>query len=109
MRYSKDFRQKVMSLKASKKLTVRATAERFGLSATTVHAWVKRIEARPCGPVKGRRCKLDLSELEAYYQNNNSAYQAEAAAHFGVARSTIWRGLQSLKWTHQKNVGTPKG
>ena len=98
-----------MAVKAAQKLSIRATAERFGLSTRSVQNWLIRLEFAPCGPQKGSTRKLDLSALEAYYQENNGAYQAEAAAHFGVGRATIWRGLQSLKWTHQKNVGTPQG
>jgi transposase len=104
-----DFRKKVMDIKARHTLSVRATAERFGLSTRTVQNWLIRLEPKPCGPQNGKTRKLDLAKLEAYYQENNGAYQAEAAEHFGVGRATIWRGLQDLAWTHQKNVGARQG
>ena len=93
-----------MAVKTNDKLSVRATAERFCLSTRTIQNWMTRLEFAPCGPKDGSTRKLDLTKLEAYYQANNGAYQAEAAAHFEVGRATIWRGLQSLKWTHQKHA-----
>jgi len=106
MRYSMDFRKKVMEVKARQGLSVRETAERFGIHFNTIQRWSTRLEAKPCGPAKGSTTKLDLAELKAYYTANNGAYQSEAAAHFKVGRATIWRALRRLKWSHQKNVAT---
>lgn len=108
MRYSRDFREKVMAVKAAEQLSVREAAERFGIHFNSVQRWSKRLDAKPCGPKQGFRT-LDLAQLRDFYARNNGAYQAEAAAHFGVGRATIWRGIQRLRWSHQKNVGASQG
>jgi transposase len=107
MRYSRDFRDKVMAVKAAEQLSVRDVAERFGIHFNSVQRWSKRLEAKPCGPKQGFRT-LDLAKLHDFYARNKDAYQAEAAAHFGVGRATIWRGIQRLRWSHKKNVGAPQ-
>jgi len=40
MRYSKDFRERVLSIKAEEGLSIRKTAQRFGVGQTTLLRWV---------------------------------------------------------------------
>jgi transposase len=100
-----DFRKKVMAVKAAEQLSVREAAERFDVAPATVQAWTRRLEPRKPGTRSGIGRKLKRAELLAFMTKNPDAYQAEAADHFGVARSAVWRGLRQLGWSHQKNVG----
>jgi transposase len=109
MRYSKDFRTKVMTFKEQHGLSVRETAERFDLSPTTVQAWIKRLEAHKPGRPLGRGDKLNRDGLRVYMMNHPDAYQQEVASHFGVGRFTVWHALQQIAWSCKKNVGTSKG
>ncbi len=95
-----------MAVKAEEQLSVRVAAERFDIAPATVQAWTQRLEARKPGTPAGLGRKLNRAELLAFMTKNPDAYQAEAAAHFGVARSAVWRGLRQIGWSHQKNVGT---
>ena len=41
MSYSQDFRNKVLSIKTKKQLTIQATAEMFCIGTTTLKQWIK--------------------------------------------------------------------
>lgn len=46
MRYSRDFREKVLTIKDQENLSFSQVAERFGVAWDTVFRWSKNIEAK---------------------------------------------------------------
>ena len=109
MRYSSDFRAKVMTFKEQHGLSVRETADRFGIHFNSVQRWSQRLVAKPCGRKAGVGLKLDRNALAQHVQLFPDAYITERAEHFGVARFTIWHALQQVRVSRKKNVGTSEG
>jgi transposase len=109
MRYSRDFREKVMGFKEQHGLSVREAADRFGIHFNSVQRWSQRLTAKPCGRRLGLGIKLDRAQLAQHVATHPDAYIAERAAHFGVARHTIWHALQQMGVSCKKKLGTPKG
>jgi transposase len=106
MRYSKDFRQKVLAFLA-KGESKYSLALRFGISRTTVHAWSKNkgIDALKPGPKKPR--KFDLLRLQEAVLEHPDAYQDELAGLVGVSSSTIGYHLRRLGYSRKKNDALP--
>ncbi len=75
---------------------------------TTVQSWSRRLVVKRPGSPAGVGRKLPRTALGAYLLKHSDAYQAEVAAHFGVARFAVRRGLQQLGLSRKKNVATSK-
>ena len=105
MRYSSDFRIKVLSVKQAEGLSIRAAAKRFAISPTTLSSWIHRPKAKKPGP-KGSTRKVNLCELEADVNARRDDFIFERAKRFGVSNSTICRNLKKLSFSHKKNMGT---
>jgi transposase len=102
MRYSKDFRKKVVSfLRAGE--NKKAVAIRFGISRTTVHAWSQNesLESLKPGPKAPR--KLNLLRLQEIITQTPDAYQDELAVLLGVSPSTVGHHLRKLGYRRKKN------
>ena len=98
MTYSLDFRQKVLSIKASEKLSFEATASRFGIGKNTVYLWSKEIN-----PKKSKsRPDIKLDKL-ALLQDIKD-YPDERADKLGVSQSCICYTLKKLNITYKKRL-----
>ena len=102
MTYSLDFRQKVLSIKASEHLSFDATAARFGIGKNTVYLWSKEINPKQS---KSRPdIKLDKLALLQDIKDYPDAYQYERANKFGVSQSCICYALKKLDITYKKRL-----
>ena len=102
MTYSLDFRQKVLSIKASENLSFEATASRFGIGKNTVYLWSKEINPKKS---KSRPdIKLDKLALLQDIKDYPDAYQYERADKFGVTQSCICYALNKLDITYKKRL-----
>lgn len=104
MKYSIDFRKKVLEVKKSEGLSVRQTASRFHLSTQTVHRWMQTIVAKPMGPKKPH--KLDWHALKQAAEQQNDAHLLELAERFGVSINAVFYALKKMNLHRKKNVGT---
>ena len=102
MTYSLDFRQKVLSIKASENLSFEATATRFGIGKNTVYLWSK--EVNPKQSKSRPDIKLNKFSLLQDIKDYPDAYQYERAEKFGVSQSCICYALKKLDITYKKRL-----
>ena len=101
MTYSIDFRQKVLSVKASEKLTCAEVAARFKIGINSVVRWGQKLE-----PERTRNkpsVKIDMEALKKDIEMYPDAYQHERAARFNVSQFGIHYALKKLGVTYKKN------
>ena len=84
----------IIEVKTNEKLSIRATARRFGISRNTMYKWGKKIE--PKGWRKQRVSKIDMKKLEEDVINNPDAYQYERAKRLEVSQAAVHFGLKRL-------------
>jgi len=107
MTYSLDFRKKVFEIKAKEGLTYEETANRFGISKTTLVRWHQRLE-----PLKNRNkpaTKIDMHLLREDVEKYPDAYQYERAKRLNVSQMGILYALKRLGITYKKNSESPQG
>ena len=75
--------KKILSMNNRGKLSIRKTAEKFGLSTRTVYQWNKRIIAK--GKRICRARKLDMQGLKEDVRKYPDLYQYERAEKFKVS------------------------
>jgi transposase len=105
--YSRDFREKVLSVKAKENLSFAKVAERFGIGMASVVRWGNRIEAKETRNKKPT--KIDVNALKEDVKNYPDAYQHERAKRFGVTAWGIGNALRRLGVTYKKNPQSPQG
>jgi transposase len=99
MKYTIEFRQKVIATKEKYGLTLRETARRFDISERALLRWNKRIEPIRKYNVKNRiNLELLKQDVEAY----PDAYQYERAERLKSSQSSVCRGLKELGITYKK-------
>jgi len=87
MSHSVDFRRHVLNVREKEKLSIRETAKRFHIGATSITRWLKRIEKNPSSP---RQRKIDKAALLKDVERYPDAYPHERAKRFGVCTKAIW-------------------
>jgi transposase len=100
MAYSKDFRQKVLSIREDRDLSLLETAELFGVSVASVFRWTKKPE-----PSKTRNkpaTKIDMDALLQDVKVNPDDFQYERAVRLGVSESCVGRALSRLNISRKK-------
>jgi transposase len=105
MGYKKDYREQVLKTKEEKGLSIRGVADLFGLSATTVQSWMKRLLALKG---QGRPRKLCLEALKSDVEAYPDGYQYERAKRLGVGQNCIFHGLKRLGISYKKKPYTPE-
>ena len=100
--YSRDFREKVLSVMKSEGLSVRITAQRFKMSKTTLMKWKhgiipKTTRNKPTITVNMEALKKDIERYP-------DAYQYERAERLGSGRGGIYHALKRLGVTYKKNL-----
>ena len=93
--------KKILSIKNRDKLSIRKTAQRFGLSTSTVHKWDKGIISQGKRICKAR--KLDMQELKEDVMKYPNLYQYERADKFKVSQNCIHKALKRLKISYKKS------
>lgn len=106
MGYSIEFRKQVLKVRKERELTVKATAELFGINSATIFRWLKRIE--PCKTRNKPATKIDMEALKKDVELYPDAYQRERAKRLEVSESCIFYALKRLKITYKKNSETSK-
>ena len=106
MAYSRDFRQKVLSVRSKEGLTIAEVASRVEVGSASVVRWLKHVERKPHG---SRRRTIDLEALRQDVREYPAAYQHERAQRFGVAQNAIVVALKTLPGTYKKTASTPQG
>jgi transposase len=107
MTYSKDFRAKVLSIRAKEGLSFSQVAKRFGVSVNSIFLWSKRLEPKRS---KNRPAiKIDREILMEDIRKYPDAYNYERANRLKVSTSGICYAIKKLGITYKKNVQSSKG
>ncbi len=107
MTYSRDFRNKVLSVRAKENLSMAKIAKRFGISLKSVLRWSKNIESitkrnKPA-------TKIDMEALKRDVEQYPDAYQYERAERLNVSEGCVFHALKRLGVTYKKNSKSPQG
>jgi len=102
MTYSRDFRKKVLSIRAKEGLTFVETAKRFGISVNSILLWSKNLEPKR---TKNRPAlKIDEETLIEDIKKYPDAFNYERASRFNVSTSGICWAMKRLGVTYKKNA-----
>lgn len=101
MTYSRDFREKVLSIKEKESLSFAKIAKRFDVGIASVVRWVKDIESKKTRNKPAT--KIDMEALKKDIEAYPDAYQYERAKRFGVSRAGVAHALKRLGVTYKKN------
>lgn len=106
MAYSKDFRKKVQSIRAERGLSLLATAELFGVGASSIQRWTQKPE--PCKTRDKPATKIDMEALARDVEERPDDFQYERAARLGVSESCVGKALKRLGLSRKKKLKPPK-
>lgn len=107
MTYSVDFREKVLSIKASENLTYEEASIRFKVGKASIMRWSKKI-----APQRTRykpATKIDMEALKRDVEEYPDAYLSERAERLGVSRVGVFHALRRLKVTYKKKPSASQG
>lgn len=105
MAYSKDFREKVLSIREERGLSLLETAGLVGVGVASLFRWTKKTE-----PSKTRNkpaTKIDMAALAQDVEERPDDFQYERAVRLGVSESCVGRALKRLKISRKKKSGPP--
>ncbi|MGL5784153.1 MAG: IS630 transposase-related protein [Alphaproteobacteria bacterium] len=106
MKYSTDFRKKVLKVKEHKALTIQETATHFDIGTATVSRWLRGSPLSGQGVTRKR--KIDKTALLLDVEKNPQSYISERAVRFKVSNKAIWQALRKLGISHKKNATPPQ-
>jgi transposase len=101
MTYSRDFREKVLSIKEKECLSFAAVAKRFDIGIASVVRWTKNIESKKTRYKPAT--KIDMEALKKDIETYPDAYQYERANRLNVSRMGVAHALKRLRVTYKKN------
>lgn len=101
MKYSLDFRRRVLEMKERDNLTFEETSKRFGISMRTLFRWQHRIE--PKTTHNKRPHKIDTDKLRQHVESYPNASHIERAKFFNVSEGGIRAALKRIGITRKKN------
>ena len=107
MKYSIDFRKKVLAIKEKEKMSFESISQRFGVGKNTVFVWTKKIL-----PLKNRNrtpTRIPIDKLREDVAQYSDAYQYERAERLGVSKSGVQKALKKLNITYKKSFKTSEG
>lgn len=105
MAYSKDFREKVLSIREERGLSLLETAELVGVGVASLFRWTKNPE-----PSKTRNkpaTKIDMDALKRDVEEKPDDFQYERAMRLGVSESCVGRALKRLEISRKKKFSPP--
>ncbi len=100
MTYSRDFREKVLSIKEEETLSFAKIAKRFGVGKASVVRWTKNIDSKKTRNKPAT--KIDMEALKKDVEAYPDAYQYEHAKRLNVSRMGIAHALKRLGVTYKK-------
>lgn len=100
MTYPLWYREKV--LKTKEKIGYIKTAEKFGISKTTILRWTRNIEIQKTRNNYPR--KINGEELLEDVKQNPDLYIHERAKRFGVSYNCMWKSLRRINITYKKKT-----
>ena len=106
MTYSRDFRNKVLAVRAQENPSMAKVAKRFGVALTSVMRWSNNIES-----IKKRNkpaTKIDMEALKLDVEKYPDAYQFERAERLSVSEGCVFHALKRLNVTYKKTLQHPK-
>ncbi len=105
MRYSVQFRKKVLKLALSGENFIKLS-KRFKISTTTMSRWKKEINSK----LKRNKqpIKIDREALKKDIQNHPDSYGYERARRLGVSASGIRYAKKRLGISYKKTLNHPK-
>ena len=107
MRYSIDFRRKVMLIRQQEGLTSEETAKGSGVGKMSVLRWSKGLESKTH---RKKACvTIDMKALKEDIQTYQDAYYYERAKRWGVSASGVFKGMKRLGITFKKNSWSSQG
>lgn len=108
MTYSRDFREKVLSIKEKESLSFARIAKRFNVGIASVVRWTKSIDSKKTRHKPAT--KIDMEALKHDIKAYPDAYQYERAKRLNVSRMGIAHALKRLGVTYKKNPqASPSG
>jgi transposase len=102
MAYSKDFRQKALSIREERGLSLLETAELLGVGVASLFRWTKNPE--PSQTRNKPATKIDMEALARDVEEKPDDFQYERAIRLGVSESCVGRALKRLKVSRKKRV-----
>ena len=106
MTYSKDFRERLLKIKAKEKLSISKTAKRFGIGTTTLVNWLKG--KIPKNKRSKPATKIDMEALVKDIKECPDAYIYERARRLGCSTNGVWYALKRLGVTYKKSPEASK-
>lgn len=107
MTYSRDFRNKVLTIKEQEDLSFSQVAQRFGIARDTVFRWSKNIASKTKRSKPAT--KINMEALKRDIELYPDAYQHERSARLNVSKAAIWYALKRLQVTYKKNSTASQG
>lgn len=105
MAYSKDFRQKVLSIREERGLSLLETAELLGVGVASVFRWTKKPE--PSQTRNKPATKIDREALARDVEEKPDDFQYERAIRLGVSESCVGRALKRLNVSRNREFSAP--
>lgn len=105
MTYSRDFREKVLSIKEKESLSFAKIAKRFDIGIASVVRWAKNINSKKTRHKPAT--KIDMEALKKDIETYPDAYQYERAKRLNVSRAGVAHALKRLGVTYKKNPKSP--
>ncbi len=105
MRYSVQFRKKVLKLALSGENFIKLS-KRFKISTTTMSRWKKEINSKL--KRNKRAIRVDNEALKQDIQNHPDSYGYERARRLGVSASGIRYAKKRIGVTYKKTLNHPK-
>lgn len=102
MAYSKDFRQKVLSIREERNLSLLDRSTLFGVGVASLFRWTKNPE-----PSKTRNkaaTKIDREALARDVEEKPDDFHSERAIRLAVSASCVGRALKRLNVSRKKRV-----
>jgi len=101
MTYSRDFREKVLSIKEKESLSFAKVAKRFDIGIASIVRWAKNIDSKKTRHKPAT--KIDMEALKKDIETYPDAYQYERAKRLNVSRMGVAHALKRLGVTYKKN------
>lgn len=101
MTYSRDFREKVLSIKDKESLSFAKVAKRFDIGIASIVRWAKNIDSKKTRHKPAT--KIDMEALKKDIEAYPDAYLYERAKRLNVSRMGVAHALKRLGVTYKKN------
>ena len=105
--YDVRFRKKVLEIREKEGLSIRAVADRFGISFRSIVSWLKNLE--PKLKRKPYKTKIDYEALKEDIRLHKDSFYHERAHRLGASKSGVEYAMKRLGITYKKKPGASQG